>query len=83
MAELDWDRAHPQQVDCAWFASEVVPKLQDLSANALARATGLSVSHCAKVKKGERVPHPMWWEALRRTAPQQADPMVDKSDRSG
>jgi hypothetical protein len=38
--------------------------LRHVSARALARATELSVSHCSNVKKGERVPHPMWWGAF-------------------
>jgi CRISPR-associated endonuclease Cas1 len=59
--ELAWERAHPEPVDREWFLAEVAPNLLSVSARALARATGLSVSHCAKVKKGERVPHPMWW----------------------
>jgi hypothetical protein len=62
--ELAWDREHPEPVDRELFAREVAPRLQSLSARALARATGLSVSYCAKVKGGERVPHPMWWAKL-------------------
>lgn len=62
--ELAWDREHPEPVDREWFAKEIAPKLQTLSARAIARATGLSVSHCAKVKRGERVPHPRLWAAL-------------------
>jgi hypothetical protein len=63
--ELAWDRNHPEPTDREWFSREVAPRLGRLSASALARATGLSVSHCSKVKKGERVPHPMWWDQLR------------------
>jgi hypothetical protein len=63
-AELAWDREHPEPVDREWFVREIVPKLRGQSSRALARATGLSVSHWAKVKKGERVPHPMWWAVL-------------------
>jgi hypothetical protein len=63
--ELAWERKHSEPVDREWFTREVVPALSGVSAGALARATGLSVSQCAKVKKGERVPHPMRWEAIR------------------
>lgn len=66
--ELAWDRAHPETVDREWFATEVAPGLEGVSARALARATGLSVGHCAKVKRGERVPHPAWWDAFRQGA---------------
>lgn len=66
--ELAWDRAHTEPIDREWFVKEIVPKLMTMSASALARATGLSVGHCAKVKKGERVPHGMWWPVLRDAA---------------
>jgi CRISPR-associated endonuclease Cas1 len=62
--ELAWDREHLEVVDREWFAREIGPKLEGQSARALARATGLSISHCSKVKKGERVPHPMWWQTF-------------------
>jgi len=48
------------------FTAEVLPKLEAVSARALSSATGLSVSYCAEVKRGERVPHPRWWAALGR-----------------
>ena len=62
--ELDWERAHPGPVAPERFQKEVVPKLQALTARAIARATGLSVSYCAQVKRGERVPHPRWWDVM-------------------
>jgi transcriptional regulator with XRE-family HTH domain len=61
---LAWDREHPEPIDRERFAREVAPKLCGLSARTLARATGLSVSHWSKVKRGERVPHPRLWAAL-------------------
>ena len=67
-AELAWDRAHPGPVVRELFAREIAPRLRTISARSLALATGLSVSHCAKVKKGERVPHPKWWPALLQLA---------------
>ena len=30
----------------------------------LAKATGLSISYCALIRRGERVPHPRHWRAL-------------------
>ena len=48
------------------FTAEVLPKLEAVSARGLSSATGLSVSYCAEVKRGERVPHPRWWAALGR-----------------
>lgn len=34
----------------------------------IAAATGLSLSYCRRLKRGEVTPHPMWWEALRALA---------------
>lgn len=62
-AELAWEQENPL-VDRDSFAAEIAPKLVELSARAIARATGLSVSYCAAIKRGERVPHPRWWDAL-------------------
>jgi hypothetical protein len=74
---MAWEREHPEPADRDWFAREVAPRLQDLSASAIARATGLSVSHCEKVKKGERVPHPMRWAGLQQMdiGPLEIDPL--------
>jgi hypothetical protein len=66
--ELAWEREHPGAVDREQFRRDVAPRLADLSARAIARVTGLSVSYCAKVKKGERVPHQMWWGTLSALA---------------
>jgi len=29
------------------------------------RATGLTSGYCWKIRRGERIPHPMYWGALR------------------
>lgn len=28
------------------------------------RATGLSVAYCSRIKRGDRTPHPRWWQRL-------------------
>lgn len=63
--ELAWNAAHPEPVDTTTFEVEILPRLRDTSAGALSRATGLSVSYCAEIKRGKWVPHPRWWESLR------------------
>ena len=50
------------------FMSDIAPGLASTSALAIARATGLSASYCGEIKRGERVPHPRWWAALRQVA---------------
>lgn len=66
--ELAWERDHPEPVDRELLMEEVKPVLARMSAQALSRATGLSVSHWAKVKKGERLPHALWLDQLRAFA---------------
>ena len=67
-AELAWEHLHTEPIDRARFGSEIMPRLRGLSATALARATGMSTSYWAAIKRGERVPHPRWWEHLLRLA---------------
>jgi len=47
------------------FERDVRPRLEGVSAAAIARATGLSRGYCQLIKRGEAVPHPMWWETLQ------------------
>lgn len=63
-ADVAWEREHPEPFDHSIFEREILPGLQELSARQIAKATGLSVSHCADIKRGERIPHPRWWEKL-------------------
>lgn len=63
-AELAWERQHPDPADVTYFKREVAPGLQAVPTRAMARATGLSVSYCAEIKRGERVSHPRWWPIL-------------------
>lgn len=62
--EIAWEREHPLPVELERFAKEIAPRLEEASAGAIARLTGLSVTHCARIKRGERVPHPRWWDPL-------------------
>jgi hypothetical protein len=47
------------------FERDILPRIADVPARALAEATGLSVGYCRKVKQGAVTPHPMWWEVMR------------------
>jgi hypothetical protein len=42
-----------------------LPKLKTVSLAAMMRATGLSRSYCARIRRGVQVPYPRHWEALR------------------
>jgi hypothetical protein len=50
--------------DQAWFVREVVPKLDALSLQAIAKATGLSLAACSRIRAETRVPHPRHWDAF-------------------
>lgn len=58
-----WDRCNPRP-DPATFAGEILLGLRDVSLYQMKQATGLSVTYCAQIKRGQ-VPHPRHWEALR------------------
>ncbi|HLQ31198.1 MAG TPA: hypothetical protein VK457_00785, partial [Chloroflexota bacterium] len=49
--------------DVAW--SDVLAGLAFVSLGAMRQATGLSLSYCAQIKKGRRVPHAIYWRPLR------------------
>ncbi len=50
--------------DAAWFSREVLPKLDAFTLAEIAKASGLSLAACSRIRAGARVPHPRHWEAL-------------------
>ncbi|MGA8534103.1 MAG: hypothetical protein WB615_08345 [Candidatus Tumulicola sp.] len=42
-----------------------MPKLDAFMLAQIAKATGLSLAACSRIRAGARVPHPRHWEALR------------------
>jgi hypothetical protein len=58
-----WQATHPWP-EPGTFEREVRPRLEGVSAAAISRATGLSRGYCQLIKRGEAVPHPMWWGVL-------------------
>jgi len=68
-ADAQWERAHPGFVaDPDAFRREVLPAIQAISLSRIARATGLSVTHAASIRRGRVIPHPRHWDALRSVA---------------
>jgi hypothetical protein len=63
-----WQRANPWPTDLASFGREVQPYLEGLSVAALVAATGLSEAYCRRIKRGQVVPHPMWWVRIEAAA---------------
>jgi len=62
--QVAWDLAHPEAADPNLFRAQILPQLQRASIRRLAAATGLSLRYCAQIRRGERIPHARWWEAL-------------------
>jgi hypothetical protein len=58
-----WQRDH-QWPEPGTYEREVAPAITNVSAASIARATGLSRGYCQLIKRGEAIPHPMWWAAL-------------------
>jgi hypothetical protein len=65
---LAWEREHPGGYDPADFTTRILPGIQGIPVRKLAASTGLSHMYCALVKRGERVPHPVQWEAFTNVA---------------
>lgn len=61
----DWEAAHPVIPTPHVFMETIWPKLTGVRAQAVREATGLSISYCRRVLRGQYVPHPMHWEALQ------------------
>ena len=60
-----WDREHAERPDAEVFRREILPGLQGVPLARIVVRTGLSLRYASLIRRGERVPHPMHWEALR------------------
>ena len=60
-----WEAAHPIIPSPHIFAREILPTLKDVRAQAVRDATGLSMSYCRRVLRGQYIPHAMHWDALK------------------
>ena len=63
----EWQREHGMRPEQE-FRDSILPTLADVPIRALARQTGLSLAYCRQIKRGQLVPHPMWWEAFKASA---------------
>lgn len=62
--EVEWDRTHDKP-DAEVFTREILPLLEGVPLSKLKAATGLSVTMCARIRRGY-VPHPRHWDGLRQ-----------------
>jgi CRISPR-associated endonuclease Cas1 len=64
-ARTAWERANAEgHFSPETFRSDILPALRDIPVSAIVRATGLSLYYCSQIRRGIRVPHPMYWESL-------------------
>ena len=61
-----WEKVHPGPHDVNVFTRDIAPALVHVTLPQIMQATGLSSAYCWRIRKGERVPHPMYWAALER-----------------
>src|SRR5262249_48454474 len=68
-ARAAWDAQTENTLpqDVAW--SDVLAGLASVSLGAMRQTTGLSLSYCAQIKQGQRVPHPRYWQPLQSLTP--------------
>ena len=61
-AAWDAQQEDAPPLDVEW--SEIVAGLAPVSLGVMQRATGLSLTYCAQIKRGQRVPHASYWAPL-------------------
>jgi len=69
-ASAAWKNDHPGVFHRDVFLKEILPSLAEVTLTQMMKATGPSSGYCWKIKRGQRIPHPMHWEALRTFAKQ-------------
>jgi hypothetical protein len=54
----------PSDWDARFYLREIVPKLEALAPAAIAKATGLSIPYCKRLRRGQQLPRRHHWPAL-------------------
>jgi hypothetical protein len=65
--EREWEREHGLG-DQRIYRAEILPGLRALPTRRLVDATGMTRAYCAKIRRGELVPHARHWDTLRAVA---------------
>lgn len=78
-----WDLEHPDRTDPDLYRREIIPGVEQMSLKAIQRATGLSAGYSTKIRRGEVVPHPRWWDAMWSTHSGQIDRLQTPANGSG
>src|SRR5262249_60156293 len=66
---IAWETAHPEVILTAErrrYAAEILPRLQERNPSLRALTEGLSVSpaYASKIRRGDAIPHPMYYARL-------------------
>jgi CRISP-associated protein Cas1 len=62
---LAWEQDNPGPHDPSVFTVEILPGLRNATLPQMMKVSGLTSGYCWRIRRGERVPHPMYWEPLR------------------
>ncbi len=60
----EWQRNGGVVLSQTVWMETILPGVRTHSLNELSRATGLSGTHCSRIRAGERIPHPRHWAAF-------------------
>lgn len=63
---IAWEQMNPGPHDQEVFNLEILPRLRRVTLPQMMQATGLTSGYCWRIRRGDRIPHPMHWEALCR-----------------
>jgi hypothetical protein len=58
------EEENPGPHDPDAYRSGILPQLARVSLPQMMRVTGSTSGYCWKIRRGERIPHPMYWESL-------------------
>jgi CRISPR-associated endonuclease Cas1 len=61
----EWEMTYGKVTDMSLFTRDILPRIQGIPLSRLMGATGLSLRYVSQIRRGERVPHPRHWGALR------------------
>lgn len=67
-ANIAWDAAHAGAEPSPEIWAEIATRLQSVPVAKMAAVTGLSSTHCSRIRQGLRVPHPRHWFRLAELA---------------
>jgi CRISPR-associated endonuclease Cas1 len=64
----EWEQQFGKVVDLTVFEREILPLIREVPLRRLVEATRLSLRYCSQIRRGEKVPHPRHWQALREAS---------------